>query len=41
MYNMVFSADLDSIVAGTVHAIPANKAKQTKELRFGVNLGFL
>ncbi|CAE7866993.1 unnamed protein product, partial [Symbiodinium necroappetens] len=37
VYNMVFSADLDSIVAGTVHAIPANKAKQTKELRFGVS----
>ncbi|CAE7554092.1 unnamed protein product [Symbiodinium sp. CCMP2592] len=40
VYNMVFSADLDSIVAGTVHAIPANKAKQTKELRFGVNLHY-
>ena len=39
MYNMTFSADLDSIVGGSVHAIPANQAKQAKDLQFGVSLG--
>ena len=39
MYNMTFSADLDSIVAGKVHSVPADDKKPSKDLHFGVHLG--
>ncbi|CAJ1346665.1 unnamed protein product [Effrenium voratum] len=39
-YEMVFSADYESIVGGGVTAVPADPGGTTKFLRFGVNLHY-